>query len=218
MGLVSVGLSVSLWGDARRAQSLQAANDSLSIAISRMHGLEERIQELEQVEGKIRGLLSGDVDDPGDVPPDSMDESIESAIPTRPSGPWRATQPSRLPCDGPISRGFRQSGPSPHLGVDIPGRIGTPVLASGGGIVKSVGREEVFGEVVILDHGGGVETLYGHNEKVLVAPGDSIRAGQVVALLGNTGQSSAPHVHFEVRVDGKATDPGAFVPELHNRN
>jgi murein DD-endopeptidase MepM/ murein hydrolase activator NlpD len=100
--------------------------------------------------------------------------------------------------------------------VDISGSIGTPVVAAGGGIVKSVGEDEVFGKVVMLSHGRGMETLYGHNDEILVTHGDSVHVGEVIARLGSSGQSSAPHVHFEVRGEGRAIDPGQFIKELRS--
>jgi murein DD-endopeptidase MepM/ murein hydrolase activator NlpD len=81
------------------------------------------------------------------------------------------------------------------------------VQAAALGVVKLAGWDDTFGNLVVLDHGNGFTSLYGHNETLLVEPGDLIPRGQAVARLGNTGRSSAPHVHFEVRLDNEPLDP-----------
>lgn len=119
-----------------------------------------------------------------------------------------------IPFRGPVSRGFSIGSERvpEHAGVDIAGREGSAVVAAGAGVVTFAGQNETFGNMVIIRHHGGWETMYGHNQMLLVAAGDSVQAGQRIAHLGSTGKSSAPHLHFEVYRDGKAVDPGACFP------
>jgi murein DD-endopeptidase MepM/ murein hydrolase activator NlpD len=98
-------------------------------------------------------------------------------------------------------------GPEGHEGIDFVGETGTPVHASALGVVRFAGWDDTFGNLVILDHGNGFTSYYGHNDSLLVATGDLIPRGQTVARLGTTGRSSAPHVHFEVRLDDEPLDP-----------
>ena len=79
--------------------------------------------------------------------------------------------------------------------------------ARGNRVVKRAAWYGGYGNAVIIDHGGGVQTLYGHNSSLSVQPGDRVRAGQVIAKVGSTGDSTGPHLHFEVQVDGKAVNP-----------
>lgn len=94
-----------------------------------------------------------------------------------------------------------------HGGIDIAVPKNTPVAAAADGVVKFAGRDDGYGNIVIIEHRDGSETFYGHNEKLLVSAGQSIRAGEVISLSGSTGKSTGPHLHFEVRVGGVAVNP-----------
>lgn len=111
------------------------------------------------------------------------------------------------PVRGPITSGFGSRWGSIHTGVDIGVSTGTPVKASRAGTVIQAGWNGGYGYSVTISHGGGVTTLYGHNSKLLVKVGDKVSAGQVIARSGSTGRSTGPHVHFEVRINGKAINP-----------
>jgi murein DD-endopeptidase MepM/ murein hydrolase activator NlpD len=97
-----------------------------------------------------------------------------------------------------------------HAGVDIAGAEGVPIAAAADGRVTFAGWDSTFGHLLILRHRGGWDTKYGHAQKLLVALGDSVQAGSVIALLGSTGRSSAPHLHFEVVKDGVTVDPADY--------
>ncbi len=115
------------------------------------------------------------------------------------------------PTIGKVSRGFLPE--KNHMGIDICAPEGTPVLAARGGKVVYSGQKlSGFGNVVILEHGGGFATVYGHNSKNLVADGDFVRQGQLIALVGNTGRSTTPHCHFELRCNTQPIDPRPFLP------
>jgi murein DD-endopeptidase MepM/ murein hydrolase activator NlpD len=102
----------------------------------------------------------------------------------------------------PFRRGARM-----HYGVDMPGRLGTPVLASAPGVVRFAGPAGSYGGMVEIDHDGALATRYAHLSRILVRPGDRVELGQAVALMGSTGRSTGSHLHFEVRVGGRAVDP-----------
>ena len=94
-----------------------------------------------------------------------------------------------------------------HSGIDIGGDYGQPIYAAASGTVVYAGWISGYGYAVIIDHGGGVSTLYGHNEELNVGEGQSVSKGDVIAYCGSTGNSTGPHCHFEVRVDGEPVSP-----------
>lgn len=103
-----------------------------------------------------------------------------------------------------------------HHGVDLGVPTGTPVHAMASGIVTLAGARSGYGLAVMIDHGGGWISLYGHLDRVDVSVGDRVRAGGALGLSGNTGLSTAPHLHFELRRFGRSRDPvpllGGFPP------
>lgn len=94
-----------------------------------------------------------------------------------------------------------------HYGIDMPGRMGTPVLASAPGVVRFAGTAGSYGEMVEIDHDGALVTRYAHLSRILVRPGARVEQGEPVALMGSTGRSTGSHLHFEVRIGGRAVDP-----------
>lgn len=101
-----------------------------------------------------------------------------------------------------------------HRGIDISAPPDSPVRAVRDGRVIFSGWKEGFGNIVEIDHGDGTITRYGHNSRNLVSTGDEVKRGTPIALVGNTGLSTGPHLHFEVIVDGKPVDPQRILPEL----
>lgn len=97
-----------------------------------------------------------------------------------------------------------------HAGIDIPGTRGTAITAAEGGTVSEVGWDNTLGNYLMVEHGGGLVTLYGQCQEVLAAEGDAVAAGDAIALLGSTGMATGPHLHFEVRQEGKNQNPAAY--------
>jgi len=98
-----------------------------------------------------------------------------------------------------------------HKGLDIATRSGTPVIAPADGLVVFAGREGGFGNMIIIDHGYGITTRYGHCSSLEAKLGQKIKRGDVVARVGNTGRSTGPHVHYEVAVNGVSVNPSRYI-------
>jgi murein DD-endopeptidase MepM/ murein hydrolase activator NlpD len=121
-----------------------------------------------------------------------------------------ASLPFDWPVEGRVVSGFGMR-PSPwtgeiefHGGLDIPRPIGTPVRAAGDAVVESIDSKRGS---IVLNHGQEIKTQYGHLSKIFVTAGDRVRKGQAIAEVGNTGKSTGPHLHYEVRVNGNPVDP-----------
>ena len=124
-----------------------------------------------------------------------------------------AATPSIRPVKGWISSRFGHR-ESPftgrrefHRGLDIANRSGTPIIAPADGLVTYAGRKGLMGNMVTIDHGFGMVTRYGHLKKILKKKGKRVKRGETIALMGNTGRSTGPHVHYEVRLNGVAVNP-----------
>ena len=96
-------------------------------------------------------------------------------------------------------------------GVDFAGKEGTDVLAVGDGVVTWSGKRSGYGNLVEINHGNGYATRYGHNQRNLVEVGDAVKKGELIALMGSSGRSTGPHVHFEVLQNGKAVNPSRYI-------
>jgi murein DD-endopeptidase MepM/ murein hydrolase activator NlpD len=115
------------------------------------------------------------------------------------------------PVSGPVTSGFGMRWGRMHEGIDIMCSTGTPVRAAAAGTVIYAGWLGGYGNLVVVDHGGGLSTAYAHNSSFASSVGRSVAAGEVVSYSGSTGNSSGPHVHFEVRVNGSAVDPLGYL-------
>jgi murein DD-endopeptidase MepM/ murein hydrolase activator NlpD len=130
-----------------------------------------------------------------------------------------AALPSRWPVRGAVNSEFGRR-PSPwtgapefHNGIDIAADVGTPVRAPAPGLVVLAGETPDYGRTVVIDHGHDTRTLYGHLQKVLVTAGQHIERGQQIALTGNTGRSSGPHLHYGIVVLGQPVNPRGYLWE-----
>ena len=98
-----------------------------------------------------------------------------------------------------------------HAGLDMAGQMGEPIYAAAEGVVVTGGRSGAYGNLVEIDHGKGLATRYGHLSAVLVQPGAHVRQGQLIARMGSTGRSTGTHLHYEIRLDGRAINPRPFL-------
>jgi murein DD-endopeptidase MepM/ murein hydrolase activator NlpD len=143
-----------------------------------------------------------------------------------PTGSRRTGSAEGRPEDGPslptvwpltergfVTQGLHEGIEGEHPGLDIAVATDSYIRASGGGTVVDVGDDAVYGRFVVIDHGEGYATLYGHASATLVSLGQDVRERQVIALSGSTGRSTGPHLHFEVLVDGEPVDPLTVVEE-----
>ncbi len=127
-----------------------------------------------------------------------------------------AATPSLLPINGWISSGFGyrrhpyDGSYRLHAGVDIVADNGTPVRAPASGTILFSGNRSGYGKVVVIDHGYGIRTLFGHGSKLFVNAGEKVKRGQKIAEVGSTGKSTGPHLHYEIRKNGLPVNPAAF--------
>ena len=128
-----------------------------------------------------------------------------------------AAIPSILPAKGWLSSefGVRESpfhaGESMHLGLDIAADEGTPVFAPADGVIQFAGNNGSYGKFIRIGHGFGITTAYGHNAEIMVKRGQKVHRGEQIAMIGSTGRSTGPHVHYEVRVHGNPVDPARYL-------
>lgn len=166
---------------------------------------------------KLSPSVAKKLTDPGKVIEDTM---VNKAYLTRTDPVW--TKPFAAPLSSqPISGSFGQSrtytSGSPvtyHYGADYRATLGTKVLAINDGTVLIAGTYPARGGLALIDHGGGISSLYFHQSKVLVKVGQSIKRGEVIGLVGTTGISEGPHLHLEIRVRGEATQPADWINRL----
>ena len=188
----------------RELAELRSENAEMAIQLESVDVLEAELARLTVFETRIRRWAG--------IDPSIRSQGGTSAVATR----WQqedarlAEIPSLAPLDGWVSLGF-EAGPEGHAGVDLVQEIGTPIRSAALGIVRFAGWDETYGNLVVLDHGNGFTTAYGHNETLTVQEGDLVPRGQLIAQLGNTGRSSAPHLHFEVRLEGEPLDPAFLI-------
>ncbi|MFO7911824.1 MAG: M23 family metallopeptidase [Desulfotignum sp.] len=128
-----------------------------------------------------------------------------------------ASTPSIRPVEGWVTSGFGYR-KSPftgkrdfHAGLDISNKTGTEIIATADGKVSYASRKALLGNLVTIDHGYGRVTRYGHLDKILVKRGQRLKRGDVVGHMGNTGQSTGPHLHYEVRINGAPVDPVKYI-------
>jgi len=192
------------------AQARVATVVELNQELEKSRALQERILQMLGVEPMDAGSedylapWSGAPDEPddGDDGPGSLQRAADAAI---------SPPPSTWPAAGVVTREFIVGEPHrgivPHQGLDIAGATDSPIVAAGPGVVSHAQWDDFLGNFVEIRHGLGYVTVYGHCNRLAVQKGDRTASGQVIAYLGDTGQASAPHLHFEVWRDGEAIDP-----------
>jgi murein DD-endopeptidase MepM/ murein hydrolase activator NlpD len=218
--VVALALTVmagSWWYLAARAARVPGLEREVEVMTRDRERVEALVQRLEAIEGqyvRMRDLFGRAPTDPlSDVwlPPAGARRGAASA--SRPEhGP---SLPSVWPLTerGFVTRGLHEGLEGEHPGLDVAVATGSYIRASGGGTVVDVGDDAVYGRFVVIDHGEGYATLYGHASATLVSLGQAVRERQVIALSGSTGRSTGPHLHFEVLVEGEPVDPLTVVEE-----
>nr|MDQ3612450.1 M23 family metallopeptidase [Actinomycetota bacterium] len=112
---------------------------------------------------------------------------------------------------GKLTSGYGRRWGRLHAGIDLAAGSGAPIRAAAAGTVRSAGTEGGYGRSVRIVHSDGTETLYAHNSSLLVGTGEKVKAGQQIAREGSSGNSTGPHLHFEVRINGVPVDPAAWL-------
>ncbi len=149
---------------------------------------------------------------------DAQDSSLQGLLTHLENQTTRLVRtPSITPTNGWVTSafGYRMSPYTGeremHKGLDIAGRMGTPIYATADGEVVYSTQKKSLGYAVKLRHGYGIETVYGHMQETMVRSGESVKRGQQIGLMGSTGRSTGPHVHYAVLVNGKATNPRNYI-------
>jgi murein DD-endopeptidase MepM/ murein hydrolase activator NlpD len=224
--LVLVFTSGSLLRQAARARTATAENVELRRQLLRLNELESQLARIDATRKAL--LRIAGVEDNGST------SALENGVPadTTASSSFEWAEPEstlsaeelqeikasirRAPMSGPTSRvfGYKDSSGIVHTGMDLTAEIGTVVRAPGSGVVSLVGNDQTLGQVLMISHTPDLETLYGHNSRILVRPGDTVSEGQPIAEVGNTGLSSGPHLHFEIRWRGRSIDPASVISGL----
>jgi len=130
---------------------------------------------------------------------------------------YRSSVPSIWPVEGAVTAGFGEridplNGEGAfHSGMDIAATSGTEVVASADGMVLSAGTESGYGNAILLDHGNGMTTKYGHLSKIYVVVGQDVKRSQVIGAVGSTGRTTGPHLHYEVQVQGTPINPAKYL-------
>lgn len=231
--LLALGTYGSVLSRATRAALLERENRRLAAENAKVDEIVENLERSERTFQQIRSLAGlGDMMPPvaAAIPPVDERSAAEPAreIPAGPTSeapvpaPGRETagvEPSRgiglAPSGWPLQvRGFmtaRFEGPGGHTGVDIAVPAETPVLATAAGVVTEAAFDSVLGHYVVLAHAGELETAYAHNVRLLVERGQRVARGEAIAYSGDSGRSSAPHLHYEVRRARRPIDPEPYL-------
>lgn len=149
--------------------------------------------------------------------PGRLESSVLGALPATaqvgkaPASVRRAPGQLQWPLRGVLYARFGRKGKSPHDGIDLAAPVGTPVRTAAEGSVLFAGPQQGYGLLVIIEHHQGLVTVYAHNRDLRVRTGQQVRDGQVIATVGESGKTSGPHLHFEVRQDGAPVDPLDFL-------
>lgn len=192
--------------------TLQGSIDSLTEENAHISVLAARLADLEVSYRRMRAVMGGEVEPSSHdilLPPARSEVDPERRTQTRSTIPavWPLVEA------GFITRSFGDSvpGEQPHIGLDIAVPVGSYVRSAGAGLVLEAAEDREYGRFVRIEHDDQMTALYAHNSWTFVLPGDSVETGEVIALSGNTGRSTAPHLHLEIEQGGVAVDPLPFV-------
>lgn len=181
---------------------------------ARVEALVERLETIEEQYGDIRSLFGqAEADQPSGIWLPPVDASRRDDERDRPL--LGESRPASWPLAerGFVTQGVHAGTGGDHPGLDIAVASDSYIRAAGAGTVTDVGDDAVYGRFVVIDHGDGYATLYGHASMTFVTLGQQVRERQVIALSGSTGRSTGPHLHFEILVDGEPVDPLTFIEQ-----
>ncbi len=208
--LVVASLVMALVGAYRlsRLAYLERRNRTLEAEFTKVLALRRQLEQVEQQSRKMAAML-GIEKTPSPVNWDSLPLDSQ-ALPEWVRGKTWGSQPvpKLVPVD---DYAVSQRANEPHLGVDLAAAEGAPVRATADGVVEQRGNDKQYGKFLLLKHGDGYESYYGHLKDWNVARGDSVQLGQTIGWIGTTGKSTAPHLHFEIRKDGQRIDPASVL-------
>ena len=217
LGLAVTIMAGSWWYLAARASRVTDLEQEVEVMTADRARVEALVQRLETIETQylqIRNMFgSAQLDELSGVwlPPVSaarqVDRNERPQIGASPPSAWPLSE------RGFVTQELYDGNTGDHPGLDIAVPSDSYIRASGGGTVVDVGEDAVYGRYVVIDHGQGTSTLYGHASTTFVQLGQIVRERQVIALSGSTGRSTAPHLHFEVLVGGEPVDPLSFVEQ-----
>ena len=230
---------IYFWQRASEITPLRAENIELRQAIAKLPSLEAEMERHREFTRRVAKLIGIDVPDfedslssvAGSTPAgvgqlsqfDTLTSSsvAESISARSPHGTLVTNckadpnnQPRGMPVLGRVSQIYSPNSPNPvmrHYGIDLAAQEGMPVYAAASGTIEKAGEDKIFGQLIVIDHENGFKTLYGHNSRLLKKAGDHVQRGAIIAFSGNTGISTAPHVHYEIQHNGTPVDPAAFL-------
>lgn len=199
------------WYMAARAYQvpeLQAEIAELREGQAQVESLARQLETLEERYRRVRRLFGVDTTQ---VLPELWRPPASGSRPSRedPEGSLPTSWP--LTATGFVTQNLLDGGEGDHPGLDIAIPSHSYIRAAGAGTVSDAGQDPVYGNFVTVDHGEGYLTLYAHASEILVEVGQPVRRNEVIALSGNTGRSTAPHLHFEIRLNGETVDPLSMV-------
>jgi len=219
LGLVAV-LYLPIVRAAARVPGLERKVARLEADNAKVRQLSAALDSVEQRYAQVRGMIGADIvrDPLAFASPLPLAPAVTARLPGESvafaAGP---SPPRSWPLDEPgyVTRGqvVAGTGDEAHPGLDIAVPVGTLVRASGGATVNQVGEDPEYGFFVLLDHPEGFQSMYGHLSRIIVTAGATVSRGEVIGLSGNTGRSTAPHLHFEIRQGGTALDPRTMVKQ-----
>lgn len=181
-------------------EALEAANAELRAI---MDAREERFRAEALERQRIREVCAA-----GEQPVDANSDEASCENLDEPPPPSSV----RWPSAGRLSSTYGERWGRMHEGIDMAAPAGDPVVAAEAGEVYFAARLGGYGNTVLIDHGGGMHTLYAHQSELHVSEGDLVERGEVIGLIGSTGRSTGPHLHFEIQLDGEPVDPMRFLP------
>ena len=213
---------------AAKGVSLEKENDNLRRYISRVVDIEDSFKKNRELTARLAEMAGVDLEEFDGQPKidlqalaDEYQDSttidsqlIQNRLPLSPQELAGIRIPQGRPLYGWITRSFKAGSDDDtdvHKGIDFAVKKGTSVAATASGVVVFAGWDKIMGNLVIINHDDNYQTLYGHNDKLLVEKGQEVLKGDIIAFSGNTGRSSAPHLHYEIRKDGEPIDPAPYL-------